>query len=53
MEKLELDNAAEEIRAQARRVAAQAARLPLGAILEWIEKGEEYERLMAFSEWLE
>jgi hypothetical protein len=43
---------AREILAQADLVAAEAAKLPIGAILKWIEKSEEYERLVTFAEWL-
>jgi hypothetical protein len=53
MEKPERSKEAQEIRAQANQVGAEAAKLPIGAILEWIEKMEEAERLYQFAEWLE
>jgi hypothetical protein len=44
---------AREIRAQARQVALEAAKLPLGAVRAWIEKMEEAQRLFEFAKWLE
>lgn len=52
MEKRVSDEA-REIRAQARRLAEEAAKLPMEAVYEWIEKVKEVKRLYDFAKWLE